>query len=150
MLRAAHVGCMKHIDMRRLTPAAQEERRRQVVGLRESGLTYAAIGRQVGLSRNGVMDICKRYEAHGMAGLQTRPSGPEVGTGLDPAPGVTDPPVDLPCHSRRLWLAVCVVEPRRGGRAGQATLRRAPGGAQHGAVSPALGVHAAEAVTAGL
>ena len=53
---------MKHIDMRRLTPAAQEERRRQVVGLRESGLTYAAIGRQVGLSRNGVMDICKRYE----------------------------------------------------------------------------------------
>ena len=52
---------MKHIDMRRLTPAAQEERRRQVVGLRESGLTYAAIGRQVGLSRNGVMAICKRY-----------------------------------------------------------------------------------------
>src|SRR6201989_448344 len=73
--------CMKHIDIRRLTPAAQEERRRQVVGLRESGLTYAAIGRQVGLSRNGVMDICKRYEIHGMAGLRTRPSGPEAGTG---------------------------------------------------------------------
>ena len=72
---------MKHIDMRRLTPAAQEERRRQVVGLRESGLTYAAIGRQVGLSRNAVMDICKRYETHGLAGLPTRPSGPEVGTG---------------------------------------------------------------------
>src|SRR6201994_214555 len=72
---------MKHIDMRRLTPAAQEERRRQVVGLRESGLSYAAIGRQVGLSRNGVMDICKRYEIHGMAGLRTRPSGPEAGTG---------------------------------------------------------------------
>lgn len=72
---------MKHIDMRRLTPAAQEERRRQVVGLRESGLTYAAIGRQVGLSRNGVMDICKRYETRGMAGLRTRPSGPDAGTG---------------------------------------------------------------------
>ena len=71
---------MKHIDMRCLTPAAQEERRRQVIGLRESGLTYAAIGRQAGLSRNGVMDICKRYETHGMAGLRTRPSGPEVGT----------------------------------------------------------------------
>src|SRR6201995_5280833 len=73
--------CMKHIDMRRLTPAAQEERRRQVVGLRENGLSYAAIGRQVGLSRNGGMDICKRDETHGMAGLRTRPSGPDAGTG---------------------------------------------------------------------
>ena len=63
---------MKHIDMRCLTPAAQEERRRQVIGLRESGLSYAAIGRQVGLSRNAVMDICKRYESRGMAGLRTR------------------------------------------------------------------------------
>ena len=72
---------MKHIDMRSLTPAAQEERRRQVVGLRESGLTHAAVGRQVGLSRNAVMDICKRYETHSMAGLRPRPSGPEVGTG---------------------------------------------------------------------
>ena len=143
---------MKHIDMRRLTPAAQEERRRQVVGLRESGLTYAAIGRQVGLSRNGVMDICKCYEIHGMAGLWTRPkrAGRRHGPGLDPDPGATDPPVDLPRHPGRLWLAVCVVEPRRGGRAGQATLRRTPGGAQHRAVSPALGVHAAEAVTPGL
>jgi transposase len=72
---------MKQIDMRRLTPAVQEERRRQVVGLRESGLTYAAIGRQVGLSRNGVMDICKRYETRGIAGLRSRPSGPDAGTG---------------------------------------------------------------------
>src|SRR5947199_9421993 len=71
---------MKHIDMRSLTPAAQEERRRQVVGLRESGLTHAAVGRQVGLSRNAVMDICKRYETHGMAGLRTRTSGPAACT----------------------------------------------------------------------
>src|SRR3954453_5259811 len=27
------------------------------------------------------MDICKRYETRGLAGLRTRPSGPEVGTG---------------------------------------------------------------------
>src|SRR6201989_1194236 len=70
---------MTHTDMRRLTPAAQEERRRQVVGLRESGLTYAAIGRQVGLSRNGVMDICKRHETHGMAGLPSPPKWPGGG-----------------------------------------------------------------------
>ncbi|KAA5607886.1 IS630 family transposase, partial [Rhodovastum atsumiense] len=34
---------MKHLDMRSLAPAAQEERRRQVIGLRERGLTYAEI-----------------------------------------------------------------------------------------------------------
>lgn len=72
---------MKHVDMRSLTPAAQEERRRQVVGLRESGLTHEAIACQVGLSRNGVMDICKRYQTRGMAGLRTRPKGPDLGTG---------------------------------------------------------------------
>ena len=41
---------MKHVDMRKLPAAAQEERRRQVVGLRESGLTYDAIAAQVGLT----------------------------------------------------------------------------------------------------
>ncbi len=55
--------------MRSLTPAAQEERRRQVLGLRESGLTYEAIARQVGLSANGVMDICQRTAAKELAGL---------------------------------------------------------------------------------
>jgi hypothetical protein len=42
------------VDMRKLPAAAQEERRRQVVGLRDSGLTYDAIAVQVGLSRTGV------------------------------------------------------------------------------------------------
>ena len=41
--------------MRKLPAAAQEERRRQVVGLRESGLTYDAIAAQVGLTRTGVL-----------------------------------------------------------------------------------------------
>ena len=54
---------MKHVDMRKLPAAAQEERRRQVIGLRERGLTYAAIAAQVGLSRTGVFDICKRFAA---------------------------------------------------------------------------------------
>jgi transposase len=72
---------MKHIDMRCLPPAAQEERRRQVIGLRESGMTHEAIARQVGLTRNGVSNICKRYRERGKAGLQTGPRGPAVGTG---------------------------------------------------------------------
>jgi transposase len=62
-----------------LPAAAQEERRRQVIGLRERGLTDAAIGAQVGLSKNGVFDICKRYQLKGMAGLQTGPRGPAQG-----------------------------------------------------------------------
>jgi transposase len=72
---------MKHIDMRSLAPAAQEERRRQVIGLRESGLTHEAIACQVGLTRNGVSGICQRYRARGLAGLRSGPSGPAVGTG---------------------------------------------------------------------
>jgi hypothetical protein len=58
---------MRHKDMQSLPAAAQEERRRQVIGLRESGMTYEASGRQVDLSRNGVFDICKRHRARGPA-----------------------------------------------------------------------------------
>jgi transposase len=72
---------MKHIDMRKLPAAAQEERRRQVIGLRESGLTYAAIAAQTGLSQTGVFDICRRFAEHGLAGLRSGPRGPEPGTG---------------------------------------------------------------------
>lgn len=64
---------MDHVDMRKLPAAAQEERRRQVVGLRESGLSYEAIAAQAGLSRTGVFDICRRYAEHGLAGLQSGP-----------------------------------------------------------------------------
>ncbi|HEV7878522.1 helix-turn-helix domain-containing protein [Bradyrhizobium sp.] len=40
--------------MRKLAPAAQEERRRQVIGLRQNGVSYAAIAAQVGLSQTWV------------------------------------------------------------------------------------------------
>ena len=60
---------MKHVDMRKLAPAAQEERRRQVIGLRQSGVSYAAIAAQVGLSQTGVFDICQRFAAKGETGL---------------------------------------------------------------------------------
>ena len=66
---------MKHVDMRKLPAAAQEERRRQVIGLRERGLTYGAIAAQVGLSRTGVFDICKRFAAEGAKGLVSQPRG---------------------------------------------------------------------------
>jgi transposase len=60
---------MKHVDMRKLAPAAQEERRRQVIGLRQNGASYAAIAAQVGLSQTGVFDICQRFDAKGKKGL---------------------------------------------------------------------------------
>ena len=77
---------MKHVDMRKLSAAAQEERRRQVVGLRESGLTYEAIAAQVGLTRTGVFNICRRFAEQGRAGLASRPRGPAPGTGRFLAP----------------------------------------------------------------
>jgi len=72
---------MTHVDMRKLAPAAQEERRRQVIGLREHGLTYGAIAAQTGLTQTGVFNICQRFETEGMAGLTSKPRGPEPGTG---------------------------------------------------------------------
>src|ERR1700759_4534929 len=65
MLRATTSTDMKQVDMRKLAPAAQEERRRQVIGLRQNGVSYAAIAAQVGLSQTGVFDICKRFAAKG-------------------------------------------------------------------------------------
>src|ERR671920_141075 len=66
---------MRHVDMRKLPAAAQEERRRQVVGLRQRGLAYRAIAEQVGLSRTGVIDICQRFAAEGAKGLVSKPRG---------------------------------------------------------------------------
>jgi transposase len=60
---------MKHVDMRKLAPAAQEERRRQVIVLRQNGASYATIAAQVGLSQTGVFDICKRFATKGKKGL---------------------------------------------------------------------------------
>jgi transposase len=67
--------------MRRLSAAAQEERRRQVIGLRQAGMTYDAIAAQVGLTRTGVFNIYKRFAERGAAGLKSGPRGPEPGAG---------------------------------------------------------------------
>src|SRR4051812_7484691 len=72
---------MRHVDMRSLTPEAQEERRRQVIGLRQAGQTYAAIAAQVGLTPTGVFDICKRLAERGPAGLKSQRRGPAPGHG---------------------------------------------------------------------
>src|SRR5829696_9320351 len=66
---------VRHVDMRKRPAAAQEERRRQVVGLRRRGLTYGAVAGQVGLSRTGVIGIGQRFAAEGARGLVSRPRG---------------------------------------------------------------------------
>src|SRR3712207_6459343 len=49
--------------------------RRQVVGLRQRGLTYKGITGRVGLSRTGVINICQRFAAEGAKGLVSKPRG---------------------------------------------------------------------------
>jgi transposase len=70
---------MRHVDMRKLPAAAQEERRRQVVGLRQRGMTYQAIAELVGLSPTGVLNICHRFVAEGAKGLVSKPRGRKPG-----------------------------------------------------------------------
>src|SRR5918997_6380336 len=112
------MGSMKHVDMRKLPAAAQEERRRQVIGLRQGGLTYDEIAAQVGLSATGVLNICHRYAERGAAGLKSGPRGPEPGHGrfLDAEQEAaardlirrhTPDELDLPCA---LWSRAAVRE----------------------------------------
>ena len=61
--------------MRKLPAAAQEERRRQVIGLRQRGATYRGIAALVGLSPTGVINICQRFAAEGAKGLVSKPRG---------------------------------------------------------------------------
>jgi transposase len=70
---------MKHVDMRKLAPAAQEERRRQVIGLRQNGAGYAVIAAPVGLSQTGVFDICQRFAIKGEKGLVSGKRGRKPG-----------------------------------------------------------------------
>jgi transposase len=66
---------MKAVDMRSLSQAARLARRVEVIRLRKAGGTYDVIAAQLGLSRTGVFDICKRHEAAGPLGLRDQASG---------------------------------------------------------------------------
>jgi hypothetical protein len=99
--RAIQLNEMDHVDMRKLPAAAQEERRRQVVGLRDSGLTYDAIAVQVGLSRTGVFNICRRFAEQGLAGLASGPRPGPRHRAISPGrAGSRGPCSDQPAHAR--------------------------------------------------
>jgi transposase len=66
-------------DARRLTPAEQHERRRQVIRAHKRGRTRTQIAADVGLSYTAVSKTIGRYEAGGMAALAPRRRGRRTG-----------------------------------------------------------------------
>ena len=66
-------------DARRLNPAAQHERRRQVIRAFKRGISKAQIARDVGLSYPGTRKIIACYEAGGVQALAPRKRGRRVG-----------------------------------------------------------------------
>jgi transposase len=70
-----YVWMTEATDMSLLSREARHERRVQVIRLRKAGLTYEEIAAQNGLSRTGVLDICKRHEAGGAKALKDAPGG---------------------------------------------------------------------------
>ncbi|KKW68004.1 endonuclease DDE [Lampropedia cohaerens] len=70
---------MDHDDARRLSPAEQHERRRQVIRAWKRGIKKRQIGRDVGLSYSAVCKIIDRYEAEGAKSLLPRTRGRKTG-----------------------------------------------------------------------
>src|SRR3546814_8190570 len=66
-------------DARRLSPAEQHERRRQVIRAYKRNLSKRQIARDVGLSYPATCKIIDRYNAGGMAALAPRKRGRRAG-----------------------------------------------------------------------
>ncbi len=72
---------MEHQDARKLSPAAQYERRCQVIRAHKRGRSRPQIALEVGLSYTAVTNTLKRYAEAGMAGLAPAPKGRPVCSG---------------------------------------------------------------------
>lgn len=70
---------MEKDDARKLSPAEQHERRRQVIRAHKRGRTRAQIAAEVGLSHTAVTKVIARYEREGAAGLAPRKRGRRSG-----------------------------------------------------------------------
>lgn len=69
------------MDMRSLSRQAKFDKRVKVIELRHAGRSYVQIALQVGLSRTGVFDICKRHDAVGVVALRDARNGRANGQG---------------------------------------------------------------------
>src|SRR5688500_6719695 len=67
-------------DARRLPAAAQEEKRRVAIRLRQEGRTYAEIGATLGVHWATVLGWWQRFEAGGLAALAAQRRGRRPGT----------------------------------------------------------------------
>ena len=130
--------------MRKLPAAAQEERRRQVIGLRQRGLTYGEIAEQVGLTPDRGDRHLQALRGRGPEGLVSQPRGrkPDEQRLLEAAQEAevqqlirrhTPDELGLPFA---LWSRAAV------GVLVRAALRGRVGGAHGGQVPGALGFHA--------
>lgn len=109
---------MTHVDARTLPPAAQEEKRRIAVRLREQGETYVAIAATLGVSRAIVATWWARYELGGAAALVSGTRGRRVGaqrrltarqeTAIQKA--ITDTTPDQLKLPFALWTRIAVVQ----------------------------------------
>jgi transposase len=70
---------MVHPDARTLDPAAQCEKRRIAMTMREAGETFSAIGQALGVHYMTVSMWWDRYQAGGLDALAVRTRGPKVG-----------------------------------------------------------------------
>jgi transposase len=66
---------MEKDDARKLSPAEQHERRRQVIRAYKRGRTRAQIAAEIGLSHPTVTRVIERYEAEGVTALAPRTRG---------------------------------------------------------------------------
>jgi transposase len=70
---------MPHPDARTLPPAAQAEKRRLAMTMREAGESFSAIGAALGVHYMTVSMWWDRYQAGGLAALAVRKRGPTPG-----------------------------------------------------------------------
>jgi transposase len=68
-----------HPDARTLTPAAQAEKRRIAMAMREEGRTFTEIGATLGVHYMTVSMWWDRYQAGGIEALAPQVRGPAVG-----------------------------------------------------------------------
>lgn len=71
---------MEKIDTRKLAPEAQEQLRRQVVGLRQKGKTYKEIGDIVGIHLTNACKIFKAYQKGGLQAIKAKKRGRKQGS----------------------------------------------------------------------
>ena len=71
---------MKTTDTRKLKPIVQEQLRKQVVRLRQSGKAYKEIGEIVGIHHTNACKIYKAYEKNGHDAIKARKRGRKQGS----------------------------------------------------------------------